>query len=79
MDPGGGGSWCVFIDYPVDRFDVVPDFGVDSREVWVCTADSPGDDALKLAIANKRTTRVALWINRTYPNTLVKGQSESLQ
>lgn len=52
MDPGGGGSWCVFIDYPVDPFDVVPDFGVDSREVWMCTADSPGDDALKFAVAD---------------------------
>lgn len=60
------GSCCLIIDNPVDPFDVVPHFGVDSREVWVCTADTPGYNALKVAIADKWTTGVTLWINRTH-------------
>lgn len=76
MDPGGA-SWCVFADNPVDPFDIVPDFGVDSREVWVSTTDSPGNNALKVTIADEGTTGITLWIKRTYHNTLVKGNSKS--
>lgn len=58
-------SWCVIFDNPFNPVDVVPHFGVDSREVWVSAADTPGDDALEVAIADEGTTRVALWINGT--------------
>lgn len=54
-------SRCVFTDDPVDPFDIVPDFGVDSREVWVGTADSPGNNALKLPIADEGATGITLW------------------
>lgn len=78
VDPGGA-SWCVFADNPVDPFDIVPDFGVDSREVWVGTTDSPGNNALKVTIADEGTTGITLWIKRTYHNALVKGNSKKLQ
>lgn len=54
-------SWIVMFNNPVDPGDVVPHFGVDSREVCVRATDTPGDDALELAIADKGTTRVTLW------------------
>lgn len=53
-------SLSVIVDKPSDPVDVLPHFGVDSREVRVCTADTPGDDALKFIIADERTTRITL-------------------
>lgn len=57
-------SRSVVFDNPFNPADVVPHFGVDSREVRVSTADTPGDDAFQFAIADKGTTRVTLRINR---------------
>lgn len=45
----------------MDPADVVPDFGVDSREVRVRTSDPPRHDALKAAVANQGPARVSLW------------------
>lgn len=60
----GDCSWGVIVDNPVDPVTVVPHFGVDSREVWVSATDTPGDNALEEAIADKGTTGVTLWITK---------------
>lgn len=61
-------SWCVFGDNPVDPVYIVPDIGVDSREVCLGTTDSPGNNAFKFTIADERATGVTLWIKRTDTN-----------
>lgn len=53
----------VIFDYPFDPGDVVADFGVDSREIRVGTADAPGHDPLKIPITDERPARVALQPN----------------
>lgn len=50
----------VIFDYPFDPGDVVADFGVDSWEIRVGTADAPGHDPLKIPITDERPARVAL-------------------
>lgn len=57
-------SRSVVFDNPFNPVDVVPHFGVDSREVRVSTADTPGDDAFQFAVTDKGTTRVTLRNNR---------------
>lgn len=59
------GSWCISFNNPINPADVVPHFGVDSREVWVGAADTPGDNALKVPVADKGTTWVTLQITKT--------------
>lgn len=53
----------VIVDYPVDPGDVVADFGVDSWEIRVGTADAPGHDPLKITVTDERPARVALQPN----------------
>lgn len=61
-------TWALFIfcllsfvfDDVFDPADVVPDSGVDSREVRVCTSDPPRHDALEAAVANQRPAGVSL-------------------
>lgn len=53
----------VIFDYPVDPGDVVADFGVDSWEIRVGTADAPGHDPLKITVTDERPARVALQPN----------------
>lgn len=57
---GSSSAAAVSVDEPVDPADIVPDFGVDPREVRVGTPDAPGHDALKAAVANQRASRVSL-------------------
>lgn len=53
-------SVALAVHYPVHPAGVSPHFCVHSRVVGVSTADPPGDDAFKLAIADEGPTRVAL-------------------
>lgn len=66
-----GASWRVLVDDPLDPVYIVPDFGVDSREVWLGTTDSPGNNALKVAIADEGTSGITLRITRTNTNIRV--------
>lgn len=54
----------VIIYVPVDPVNVLPHFGVDSWVESVCTADAPGNDALKETVADEWTTGVSLWSHR---------------
>lgn len=59
-----GNCLHVVISIPLDPVNVLPHFGVDTRIEWICTASTPGNDALKETIADQWTTRVALWIQQ---------------
>lgn len=50
----------VGVDDPVDPADVVTNFGVDSWEIWIGTANAPGDDAFEVAVTYKRAAGVTL-------------------
>lgn len=57
-------SWCV-VNNPVNPLNIAPDSGVDTRVVLISTANTPGDNALKVAIADKGAPGVALWSTTT--------------
>lgn len=61
----GNCLWCVSVDNPFHPLNIVSHFGVDPREVWVCTADTPGDNAFKEAVADEGPTRITLWITKS--------------
>lgn len=42
----------------------VADLGVDTRLVLLGTAITPGDNSLKLSIADHRATRITLWTRK---------------
>lgn len=59
-----GNCLHVVLNVPLDPVSVLPHFGVDTRIEWICTANTPGNDALKATIADQWTTGVTLWIHQ---------------